>query len=159
MGADIHAVLEKYHPEFGWVGVHDFPYISIDNVNVSSPAWPDDSKTRQEWYDRTYMSWKVLDRNYHLFAMLAGVRGAGPDPKGVPDDASDLAKMGIASWGRDGHSHSYGLLSEVGAIFLLSSGDPTEILSETRIKSILDLFGLDYSESLDEYRLIFWFDN
>jgi len=46
-------------------------------------------------------------RNYSLFAALAGVRGAGPSPRGLPDDVSNIVKDASDTWDCDGHSHSW----------------------------------------------------
>lgn len=67
------------------------------------------------------------DRNYGLFAILAGVRNgsgfAGTDlgdptipitePRGVPDDASADYRREVEQWGGDGHSHSWLSLADV----------------------------------------------
>lgn len=60
------------------------------------------------------------DRNYELFAWLAGVRnyhGQTPldDPRGVPQDASVHVKQEEERWGSDGHSHTWLVVSELRA--------------------------------------------
>lgn len=56
-------------------------------------------------------------RNYELFGILADVRGDGnpviSDPKGLPEDVSDVVKDESDRWGSDGHSHSYLTLREL----------------------------------------------
>lgn len=68
-------------------------------------------------------------RNYDLFAILADVRngrgfagcdtgdGFKPivDPRGVPEDASEVYKKMVEEWGIDGHSHSWVTLDEIKA--------------------------------------------
>lgn len=54
-------------------------------------------------------------RHYELFSWLAGVRGSLEpvfEGRGNPHDASDDYKQIVASWGRDGHSHTYATLKE-----------------------------------------------
>ena len=67
-----------------------------------------------------------LERNYERFAQLAGVRGEGPDPKGVPEDVSDTAKFHIDEWGVDGHSHSYMDLEPALDLFFETSRQMTD---------------------------------
>lgn len=56
-------------------------------------------------------------RNYELFGILADVRGVGnpviSEPKGLPEDVSDVVKNESDRWGSDGHSHSYLTLREL----------------------------------------------
>lgn len=90
MGADIHIVIEEHHPEFGWVGIY----------SDHGPQLKDGAGKY------TYAA--LGERDYAAFAALAGVRGEGPDPKGMPDDASALARLHLVErWGEDAHSHSY----------------------------------------------------
>ena len=123
-------------------------------------------------YVEGWASHPIRERNYALFAALAGVRGPGPAPLGVPDDASDMARMAVEEWGGDGHSHSWltleaavGVLARHGQI--LSSASVTT----TALKSSLDdalavirtrILGPYSTEDPDEvsrFRLVFWFDN
>ncbi|MDG3006431.1 hypothetical protein [Paludisphaera mucosa] len=67
------------------------------------------------------------DRNYSLFAILADVRnGRGfagcdtgngfvpiDDPRGLPDDVSDMVKAASDCWDGDGHSHSWFTVAEL----------------------------------------------
>lgn len=46
-------------------------------------------------------------RSYALFAELAGVRGHGPQAKGLPADVSKEIIDTVDDWGVDGHSHSW----------------------------------------------------
>jgi hypothetical protein len=62
-----------------------------------------------EPYEEDGYSWVKAfgSRNYRLFANLAGVRGSGPEPKGLPEDVSDVIKLASDKWDIDAHSHSY----------------------------------------------------
>lgn len=154
MGCDIHVVLEeKYNGE--WVGVHACPYILRVTKN-------DD---RGE-----YVGWQAKARNYDLFARLAGVRGEGPAPLGLPEDASALAKMEARKWGGDGHSHSYCSVREFTQKEMQTR--QSEYITQAIRKKFLtgddgvrrramELFGIeeDIDGDLDRFRVVFWFDN
>jgi hypothetical protein len=170
MGCDIHMVLEKrvkVRDAEAWVGVNAFPYLT---AQVYEPATSKMATGAS--------SWMATGRNYNLFAGLAGVRGEGPTPKGVPDDASDLALMEIDRWGEDGHSHSWMLMDEALPIFLSTGqlGKPGDVVveamkngTEAAIEQCFDHFWtLDehydlgevvYRDRLSDFRLVFWFDN
>src|SRR5207237_392615 len=102
MGCDIHMVLER-KTEGGWLGIHNFPY--YDNRNGHD--FP-----------------LAKDRNYDRFAALAGVRGEGPEARGMPADASPLAKYDSDECGPDGHSHSWLPLKDAAQIFLKTERNP-----------------------------------
>lgn len=151
MGADIHMVLEKKY-QGKWVGEHAFPYIVRD--------LPDDAKEvlqQAKKYVSTYVCFEARQRNYSLFGALAGVRCDGPEPLGVPDDASDLSLMEIDGWGCDGHSHSYMDLADAFPLFVAHLY-PSKVLDDDRFRLCDTLFGVDY-EDRGQYRLVFWFDN
>ena len=120
MGCDIHMVLEQHYEGFGWVGVSTF-------AGANQPA---------------------RERNYDRFAKLAGIRGDGPEPLGLPEDASVTARALASDWGGDGHSHSWIALEKALPLWL----------GAQRGGAIRELFGAD-EDRLAEYRLVFWFDN
>lgn len=129
MGCDIHGWVEKKW-RGKWVGVRQF--------NDAADA-----------------------RNYQRFAELAGVRGAGPEPKGLPDDISDSAAADSEGWGVDGHSHSWLTLKEAAPIFLrtMRIGDDTsDYPREYLYAHFFDVYAYE-PESIDDYRIVFWFDN
>lgn len=104
MGCDIHFVVEVdfargYEGEVPrghvpqWVGV----YSTGHTPNMARN--PDDMYNwRSVWCD---------ERDYAFFAAIAGVRGEGPKPNGIPEDASELARMYIDQYGCDGHSYGH----------------------------------------------------
>jgi len=106
---------------------------------------------------------KDRGRNYERFANLAGVRGAGPEPKGIPPDASDTVKLRIERDGSDGHSHSFLGIEDAYKIFRSTTSE--------EFYSYYDAFGIDDDRDLknrckecgsirgSEFRLVFWFDN
>lgn len=103
---------------------------------------------------------KDRNRNYGLFADLAGVRGDGPDAKGLPSDVSETVKYWVDKWGPDAHDHSWLPLDEAYRIFRKHGGNGYYLW---------DMCGLDiypYCPTCkqptphgDIYRLVFWFDN
>lgn len=103
-------------------------------------------------------------RNYERFAALAGVRGEGPEPKGIPNDISDTVKYWIDAWGCDGHSHTWFPIKEAAKIFLnTKENSPTEQEIAHPIETIfnVDVAALkhNFGVSKKNIRLIIWFDN
>ena len=164
MGCDIHLVLEKQvkvRGLFRWVGVNAFPYMLSTVYNRKGDEYV--TTTGNTHYP-------VRDRNYDLFATLAGVRGEGPKPRGLPDDASDLTIMESDLWGEDGHSHTWMLMSEALPIFVMHGQfGPASQAVLSAFKGGTDRALLGYmehfwsldreDETLDDYRLCMWFDN
>jgi hypothetical protein len=118
------------------------------------------------------------NRNYALFARLAGVRGDGPEAKGMPEDASDLSVMAAEDYGDDWHSHSYCSLKEFLVTYVkttmpeqvtVMAAELLENKSDVLDKLARDLFDLwdvfdkEYWGSTGkhppEFRCVFWFDN
>ena len=139
MGADIHGVVERFWND-KWVA---FRMISpFHGIYGKKPGEFDVPLARS--------------RNYERFAALAGVRGDGPPPKGLPADASDTAKMLFEMEGD--HSPSWLPLREATAIF------------KNTERYGLDKFATDYPAytyfgveeqdgPLEQFRLVFWFDS
>jgi hypothetical protein len=98
-------------------------------------------------------------RNYRRFTLLAGVRRdknkyCKAKPKGIPKDVSETTHWHIKEWGEDGHSHSYLPLGEAVEIFL-----KTDCKSEYAEKHPAEHFFGVRDNCVEEYRLVFWFDN
>lgn len=97
MGADIHFVIEKRNKETGeWVGLY-----TTENVFRHRP-YP---------ADKASPLGLLKDRDYDFFGKLAGVRRDGPDPLGLPQDASAMTRMYLSD-DVDLHSHTYMTLHE-----------------------------------------------
>lgn len=97
-------------------------------------------------------------RNYARFAKLAGVRGDGPEPKGIPSDISDSGKLFIDDWYGDGHSHSYMGAKEAAQIFLETDGK--ELTGYEQEHAVEHYFNIRDSHICDcTYRVVFFFDN
>lgn len=154
MGADIHMVLERRSDRFGWVGVNAFPYVKLSVLGDGR-------------FVEGHTSWRPTNRNYALFAALASVRGAGRKPLGVPEDASPLAIEEIEGWGEDGHSHSWMMMPEfLGVYGTHVMGGAAKLVTDniSRDELFAEWFQYFYGylndgQTLDDFRLVFWFDN
>ncbi len=136
MGCDIHMVLEQKH-NGKWIGVDTF--LGHESALDKGYAWPE-----------------ATERNYRRFAALAGVRGEGPAPKGLPQDLSDTAKLLSDQWESDGHSHSWLPLQEAAQVFLTTlHGQANDFIKQYPESHF---FGCDLDKDR-EYRVVFWFDN
>lgn len=172
MGCDIHPVLEKkWKRDDGttvWVGLHDFPYVTIKEIRQKGEI-----VARNYWH-----SPRAQWRNYQLFAKLAGVRGEGQDPKGLPNDASDLTLM-LLSDCSDYHSHSWvsarewvmhclSLEEDSAELFLKPQPDEPQA-KDPRVCDpygyYLDIdgfntaYGTEPEGDIGDYRICFCFDN
>lgn len=144
MGCDIHGVVERRSGD-KWVGVRVLGF-----VHRSGQA--------DEPYG--FVGDVARSRNYRRFAALAGVRGHGPEARGVPPDISDTSKLLIDQWGGDGHSHSWLPLSEAIAIFASTEYWPENVKEGDWPRADpASLFFDVESDKVEEHRLVFWFDN
>lgn len=146
MGCDIHLYAETLpEGEFAeWTALH--PH------DVGLP--PDSSTYDGRWFH---------ERDYALFAVLAGVRNYGSitpisPPRGLPDEPSFLVQAGNAFWGTDGHSHSWVMLGEVTGYphwDAIHAESPWTDWPGHRWCDVIDALG-----TVDRpVRLVFWFDN
>lgn len=138
MGCDIHTLVEYKH---------NGEWITVDTLHgIHAPS------LRSETFD--WVQPYIEQRNYGLFAQMAGVRGDGPEPRGLPDDLSQTARYMVEQWGGDAHSHSWLPIREV-----------TDLLNRHlgMDRGADHYFNLewvgDYGATLDNHRLVFWFDN
>lgn len=166
MGADIHFVIEQRTPENEWYGVYytggpvtcppyQFTRRDVGGGSLSGPI------------DAVGPLGKLKQRNYDLFAELAGVRGEGPAPLGLPDGLSVMAREAVKRRDNDSHSHSWLSLrdfvmaairngSNVGgaALEALNGKHPAlEFLNRQTYGVQVDI------EDLADFRVVFWFDN
>jgi hypothetical protein len=167
MGADIHLYAEKRLKNGEWATVQTF-------APASRIAFGMDG-------DRSWSSalfWQVEGRFYRLFAKLAGVRGEGPAPRGIPPDASPLYTQYVTEWRGDGHSHSHCLAPEFVAKYIEAVDEQNDEtighLQKQYAKDVLEyganravlLFletycGVNVREEDDatDFRFVFFFDN
>ena len=110
MGCDIHVYTEKYishiKGEERWVNIDYWQY---------NPWYKEEDNDGERMLEHIPF---YRGRDYELFGILADVRhGAegGPisQPKGLPQDVSNITKKESDNWGSDGHSHSYFTLCEL----------------------------------------------
>ena len=159
MGCDIHMVLER-KTEHGWLGMHGFNPLPINRYKEGSS----ELETSWAW-------WEVTNRNYERFGAMAGVRIEGPEPRGMPEDASDLAVYEAERMVHDGHSHSWLYAGEFIKILCAEEHQPKE-LRKQHVQGLLDggdawfhsvcdrfLGFLDDDASPEDYRVVFFFDN
>jgi len=165
MGCDIHLVLETADcaadgTQGPWTFCHDYPYIPARALRWSEDVIPANG----------YISWAVRARDYEFFAALAGVRGEGPAPKGLPADISPRTVELVSSWGSDAHHATwyyaeefaaiYGQLDRVRARYVadkmrgdLKRSDGSEVSYDDWL---MEVIGTDV---YDKHRVIIWFDN
>jgi|688.fasta_scaffold656606_2 hypothetical protein len=105
MGCDIHLFSEKKKTVNGIE-----KWVNADYWKINPYFGDDDYEPELELVSI------YRNRNYALFNILAEVRGNGPSisqPRGLPDDVSDIVKKESDRWDSDGHSHSYFTLAEL----------------------------------------------
>lgn len=133
MGTDIHIVVEEQVGEH-WIAVYVLrPHFSDEGKEV----WP-----------------SALARNYRRFAKLAGVRGEGPSPRGLPTDASAT----VIHLVDDGHSRSWLPLTEAAEIFVETERaevDWNALYAQDPWAYYFDVCALPAER--DRFRLVFWF--
>lgn len=155
MGCDIHIVIEcKWGDR--WVGLcTDQGYFTGsykgEECGYSYPA--------------------VGSRDYPFFARLAGVRGDGPEPLGVPDDASDLTVMLVSGWEHDGHNFSHLPLKEFAKRWCADDKAFASVTAAERLegsdrayarllnRASMGTFDLYDDMDVEDFRVVFWFDN
>ncbi len=172
MGADIHFVIEHNDPEdnLGWVGVFwsDAPHSPSgynhtaydNNANISA------EEQRRRMDHGVHPFGRLGRRDYKFFARLAGVRGDGPDPNGVPPDASVMTQRVVARWEGDGHSHGHMSLREFVKRKILDDNTLAEA-AKSKLQGgdpIAEYLGdcVDESNDItldDNTRVVFFFDN
>ena len=174
MGCDIHLVIEspvdEHHRTPGvpqeWKFVHDFPYLNAEMFANLNPV------------EDSYSAWFTAKmRNYEFFAALAGVRGDGPAPNGLPADLAPQTQLLVDDWGTDGHSHTHYTGAEFAAIWG-SLEDSKAAYTAARLRDEVDPEGPAPYETAAGYtdayhvwcgrkllgsdidcRVIIWFDN
>ncbi len=131
-------------------------------------------KTEGRWlhYRQPY-----VDRNYDLFAKMAGVRNRKDlrpiaAPRGLPEDVTGSTEWAADYRGSDGHSHSYLTASELAE--LEAYGRETGFHFQKRNPGWMDkqfgwlcgnsiatfaAGGDRWPANLEDVRVVFWFDN
>ena len=172
MGADIHFTIEHRDPHdgLGWVGVFwsDAPH--------SPPSYNTSFLYDQKRHANHEAAYRDLDhgvhpfgrlgrRDYDFFARLAGVRGDGPEPNGVPSDASALTQRCVMRWEGDGHSHGHMTLREFVKRKIINDDSLAEAAksklqgNDPIAEYLGDCVNDDDITLDDNTRVVFWFDN
>lgn len=109
MGCDIHVYTEKLNSQEHWVNV------DLWKLNQYYSPYIQPGTQEQQWTIHSVYS----GRDYELFSALADVRSSYGDtavfsePRGLPDDVSDIVRAQNDRWSSDAHSHSYATLQEL----------------------------------------------
>jgi hypothetical protein len=142
MGCDIHIAVEERIAEGWWTPVRLCGPIKI-RKNECSPIG--------------YAAPEIAGRNYNFFAALAGVRGDGPQPRGLPEDINPATRHWLAKMGD--HTPSWLPIAEFCALYLkhrrLTPGDTEDIKYPAS-----EFFYLDEADDNPErFRVVFNFDS
>ena len=174
MGADIHFTIEHRDPHdgLGWVGVfwsdasHSPPGYNMNYAyghDDGDYITPEEQRRRMD--HGVHPFGHLSRRDYEFFARLAGVRGEGPRPNGLPSDASAMTQRCIARWEGDGHSHGHMTLREfvrrkiIGGS-LLTDAAKTKLQGGDPIEDFLSRHYDGGDVTLDDNtRVVYWFDN
>jgi hypothetical protein len=97
-------------------------------------------------------------KNWARFAALAGVRGDGPEPRGLPSGISETVGMHALDWARVGYAHSWLPIDQAAKIFAATEKDPE--FKDCRFPMHL-YFGVfdEFVKDGPERRVVFWFDD
>jgi hypothetical protein len=174
MGCDIHIVIERQKTEYNyetgnhepageWLGVYASyltPRVILDTEELPKVGEQIDG-LRTHGYHRSIA---FKGRNYDFFARLAGVRGEGPEPKGLPRDRSELTGYHLSEDDSDLHSHSWDTLEDFAWAWIKSQPDETVASAVgnhlqgdgTLLKFVTGTWD---PEDLKLYRVCYAFDN
>lgn len=110
MGCDIHFYVERRV---------DGRWVSADTWTPNKFYTPGEDDGERP-FEIAHENYFYKDRNYALFAVLAGVRNRTnvtpiAEPRGLPDDVSDEVRAESEAYTGDGHSHSWLTVAELDA--------------------------------------------
>ena len=126
-------------------------------------------KVYGEWH---HYSQPKVDRWYQLFGKLAGVRDESQKPiapvRGLPKDVSFTTKFDSDHWGIDGHTRSWITSKEFVKLwkwiekekgrFNLELYEEWDFLFGNGFGDFYE-YPESYPKDLEDFRLVFWFDN
>ena len=128
-------------------------------------------KIKGRWHAHNHPD---VNRNYDLFAKMAGVRSRDEikpivQPRGFPKNASFIARLDYKHWGRDAHSASYLNQKEIKILAEWCERQPwgKELFWFEHEFGYLfgnTIYNLrkykeDYPKGIEDVRFVFWFDN
>jgi hypothetical protein len=162
MGCDIHVYLEKY------TSVNEVnKWVNVDYWQINPNFGHYENEPEYELVSF------FIGRNYELFGILAGVRSSEDpiaDPRGLPEDVTDVTRREYDKWAGDVHTPTYYTLKEL-KDYLFYNSDNEEITEtlkrfiEPMDRRFKDEFwiGVDdekrYTIKENGFRVVFWFDN
>lgn len=160
MGCDIHIILERKDTErCRWVGLRQLGHLPSKALGLVP-------ESKLPW-----VTWRIKNRDYAFFAALAQVRGEddqGYEARGFPEDMSELSQYVLGD-DDDLHSASWLTAKELAPPLLRVKEGVT---TSTRVHD--KLLGVDEEEftvlhrwiddditpeNIDEWRIVFAFDN
>lgn len=162
VGCDIHPIIERKIAINGvekWVTVSTLEYRNIFAYDRETDSLKRISHCHAP---------AVQNRNYKRFGLFANVRDGGQNAKGLPEDVAEYTKFLSDEYGSDGHNHSWLTLRETLEHCLASEHDAVNVFFKDgdprKETPLMYYFGLDIEtyddrDSIDNYRLVFWFDN
>ena len=122
-------------------------------------------KIKNKWVAISPLQGDARARNYARFAAIASVRGKGErDAIGMPEDASDTAAYDADKLGIDGHSHSHIPLKDAGLLWRDTAYEAQFEANRDQYpykNPLSNYFNWDEEceGPIEEYRVVFWFDN
>ncbi len=149
MGCDIHLLVERRVARGDllpdqWIAVrvmlHGFSTAERQKGTSQNYAWP-----------------ASVERNYERFAALASVRGYGLPARGLPEDASDTARLLFKICGD--HTPSWLPLAEAARIF--AETEFYELREVDREYPAQHYFNIESETDgpIEDHRVVFWFDS
>lgn len=166
MGCDIHCYVESKDDNGTWRQEVDFVSdYTLDCRDIEYFQQDKFTKHAEAPFD---------DRNYSLFAFLAGVRRDNTPclyyltppgevayaARGLPDDISPTVNAEALGWDCDGHTHSWLTLRELVAGFTAATLDCTADGFEDVVPFAIDqLKARSKDGEGNDVRIVFWFDN
>ena len=124
-------------------------------------AWVNTSGL-ESWFQPNASARSVgMYRDYWMFAFLAKVRGEFTfsfDAKGLPEDVSLEVDNAAKDWYANAHTHSYRTKTEIEEKRASLILEPTTAETSHTFKVIKDILEL-FTDSINEQRIVFWFDN
>jgi len=156
MGCDIHLFTERkrtINNQEKWA--------NVDNWKIN-PYYDGIEKQEREYE----LCSAYRHRNYNLFSILADVRNYREnkpisEPKGIPNDVSEIVQIEKDIWEGDGHSHSYFTMKELYDYYEENKSD-----EDTDLKNLIEVLEGHFKDSYydkdrdcEKYRIVFWFDN
>ena len=130
-------------------------------------------KVEDKW---RHFSTPSVERNYRLFALMAGVRNYDEiepiaEPKGLPEDITYLTKIDYEGWKLDAHDESFLTVRELVELDRRWRYYRNELKNWKHIEIIFHtyIFGgsltgwyqypQDNTRNIEDLRVVFWFDN